>query len=94
MFQANADEIRFRLYNEFNPKAFEWDPYYGKTYCPKFLTIRMNNSIYQSEKLSERFGGNYSAKLGESFPTHERILIATPLAAIKPNLKEIPGMFE
>ena len=60
-------------------------------YCPKYLTINLNNTVFQAYKFTEYFGGNYSKQEGYNYKTNENIIIAYPKSAVRLTRDPIQG---
>ena len=60
-------------------------------YCPKYLTINLNNTVFQAYKFTEWFGGNYSKQEGYNYKTNENIMSAYPKSAVRLTTKPIQG---
>ena len=63
----------------------------AELYCPKYLTINLNNTVFQAYKFTEWFGGNYSKQEGYNYKTNENIMFAYPKSAVRLTTDSIQG---
>ena len=79
-FITNAEEINYRLITSYTKKHTHW-PYNNEAWCPKYLTINMNNRVFQSPRMTQWFAGEKWSN--QSLNRNDKIMAAYPKS---PNL--------
>ena len=59
-FVANVRDISFRLKTTMVDNGNPYTTDINSYFCPKYLTINMNNTIFQSEKIHDKVSVNNS----------------------------------